>query len=198
MLHVRDFVCACSWLLEYKACASGSGGEDGDSGREIRTESDVGTRVNRWLHSSLSAFVLAHANSAAIDLESSSSSSTIVAATTALGNDTTKASALLARDVRALAAALPLLSAALITGGDALVAAAAWATLRSAATSAADASWARLRAPGGWPSVAWREAFVMAASLSRGASDLIANGDAASAMRAIDLGDSGYYHTRAL
>jgi hypothetical protein len=73
---------------------------------------------------------------------------------------------------------------ALRDGGDG--AAPLWAQLRAAACAGAAAAWRQLRAPGGWPHVAWREGLVMC-ELGAAVGALAGGGAAADAMRAVDL-----------
>jgi hypothetical protein len=129
--------------------------------------------------SALSAFCRQHAPTIAADLSESKGADADVGAR-------------VASDVAAIARALPELEAALRRradgGADAAAAASAaaqWHAVGSAASRAHDAALTRLRAPGGWPSVAWREAFVLAL-LCASARALCANGDARAAMRAAD------------
>ncbi len=71
-------------------------------------------------------------------------------------------------------------------GGAAAASAPLWAALRRCSSEGAAAAWRQLKAPGGWPHVAWREALVMC-ELGRAVGALAGGGAAAEAMQAVDF-----------
>lgn len=115
---------------------------------------------------------------------------TIVADLSATTGADAEAGSRVASDIDALARTVPELEAAsrrsiagvgAPDGGSS----AQWHELGVSASRAHDIALARLRAPGGWPSVAWREAFVLSL-LCTCARALCANADARAAMCAMD------------